>query len=131
MSLSLVHARIADSSALFIAILGIWALVQAIRARALDGNWFGAAVIAELLLIAQVMIGILLYFQGQLGALPRPIIHILYAAVAILTLPAANAYFGNMDDDRVKSLAMFFACLFLWGIVLRASSVAQFLPPGL
>lgn len=131
MSLSLIHGRLADTAALFIAFLGIWALVLRFRSQPLSSSWQGAAVIAELLLIAQAAIGAILYLQGLSGALPRPFMHILYGIVAIITLPAAHGYFGNLEDERAKTLAMAAACLFLWGIVLRASSVAQVPPPAM
>ena len=56
--------------------------------------------------------------------------HILYGIVAVLTLPAAHSYFSQLEDEKVKTLAMAAACFFLWGIVLRASQVAQYAGPG-
>lgn len=130
MPLSLVHDRLADSASLFIAFLGVWALVLALRSRTLSSSWLGAALVGELLLLVQAALGVILYMQGLSVVLPRPFMHILYGIVAIITLPAAYGYFGNMEDDRAKSLAMAATCLFLWGIVQRAASVADTLPPA-
>lgn len=130
MSLAVIHAGLANTAAIFTAILGAWALFFRVRSRPLDSSWYGAAVIGELLLIGQVAIGTLLYLQGLGVLLPRPFMHILYGIVAIITLPAAYSYFGNLEDENVKSLAMAFACFFLWGIVMRATGVAAYLPPG-
>jgi hypothetical protein len=47
----------------------------------------------------------------------------------VICLPAAQSYFGNFEDENVKTLAMAATCAFLWGILLRASSVAQFVGP--
>lgn len=127
MSLPEIHTRLADSATIFIAVLGIWALLSRLRARPLDSNWYGAAMIGELLLVAQVLVGVYLYYGIGLGvALPRPFMHILYGIVAIITLPAAQSYFGQLEDEKVKALAMAAVCFFLWGIVLRASHVAQY-----
>jgi len=131
MPLAVIHDRLADTSSLFIAALGIWALFLRFRSRPLDSNWSGAAVIAELLLLAQFALGAILYFQGLDVVLPRPFMHILYGVVAIITIPASYAYFGNVEDENVKTLAMAFVYLFLWGIVQRAGSVAVYLPPSL
>ena len=131
MPLAVIHDRLADTSSLFIAALGIWALFLRFRSRPLDSSWSGAAVIAELLLIAQFALGAILYFQGLDVVLPRPFMHILYGVVAIITIPASYAYFGKVEDENVKTLAMAFVYLFLWGIVQRASSVAVYLPPNL
>lgn len=130
MPLSLIHDRLSDTATLFIAALAIWAIVLRIRSRPLDGNWFGAAVVGELLLIAQFLLGALLYLQTGGGTLARGYLHILYGVVAIITLPAGYNYFAKIEDENVKTLAMAFVCFFLWGIILRASSVAVIPFPG-
>ncbi|WP_298980719.1 hypothetical protein, partial [uncultured Caldilinea sp.] len=63
------------------------------------------------------------WFQGLGVVLPRAWIHILYGVVAVITLPAAYAYFSRIPDARVQTLAMALTCFFLWGILLRASQV--------
>ena len=128
MPLAVIHSGLANTATLFVAALGIWALVQRIRSQPLSSGWLGALVIAELLLIAQVAVGTILYLQGLGVILPRPFIHLLYGIVSVITLPAAYGYFGSLEDEHVKSLAMTVTCLFLWGILLRATSVAQYLP---
>jgi hypothetical protein len=122
MSVIVIHRGLANSAALFLAILTIWALVQFFRTRPLGPSWYGAAVVAELLLLAQFAVGWILFFEG-LQAGPRPWIHILYGTVAVITLPAAHAYFGKLEDTKIQALAMTLACAFLWGIVQRAGQV--------
>jgi CDP-diglyceride synthetase len=123
------HARLASTASLFVGILAIWALLLRIRGRDLSGAWLGAAVIGELLVIAQGLVGVYLYFSGFSAALSRPFLHILYGIVAMITLPAAYGYFGQLEDERAKTLAMALVCAFLWGIMERASIVAHFVPP--
>ncbi|MCB0024159.1 MAG: hypothetical protein M9936_00705 [Caldilinea sp.] len=122
-----VHRGLANASTLFVAALAIWALFLRLRSQPLDGGWFGAAVIGELLLLAQFGVGWILWFQGMGAVLPRAWIHILYGVVAIITLPAAYLYFSKIQDPKVQTIAMAVACAFLWGIVLRASQVV-FIP---
>ena len=129
MPITQIHAGLANTASLFIAILSIWALFLAIRNRALDGGWLGAAVIGELLLVAQFALGWVLWFQGYGAVLPRAWIHILYGAVAVITLPAAYAYFSTIKENRVQTLAMFAVCAFLWGIVARAGQVVYLQVP--
>ncbi|MEZ4862243.1 MAG: hypothetical protein R3C14_13080 [Caldilineaceae bacterium] len=132
MSLPEIHARLANTATLFVAALGIWALFLRFRSRPLDSNWSGAAMIGEVLLLGQGLFGAYLYWVLGLGvALPRPFMHILYGIVAVVTIPAAYSYFGQLEDEKVKTVAMAAACLFLWGILLRASQVAQYPAPGL
>jgi hypothetical protein len=130
MGLLQIHDGLANTAVLFIAALGIWALFYRLRSRALDSTWFGAAMIGELLIVAQGALGGILYLQGLGSALPRPFMHILYGVVALICLPAAQSYFGNLEDEKVKALAMAAVCAFLWGILLRASYVAQYPGPS-
>jgi hypothetical protein len=125
-----IHARLSVTAAWFIAAVGVWALVQRIRNQPLSASWYGALVVGEVLLIVQALLGVLLYMQGYGGALPRPFMHILYGVVSLITIPAAYSYFGSLEDEKVKALAMAAACAFLWGIILRASYVAESVPPG-
>jgi hypothetical protein len=122
MPIVLIHRGLANSASLFLAILTVWALGQFFRSRPLGPSWYGAAVVAELLLVAQYLVGGILWLQG-LQAGPRPWIHILYGTVAVITLPAAHAYFGKLEDSKIQALAMTLACAFLWGIVQRAGQV--------
>ena len=128
MSLFEIHTGVARAGSTFMAILAIWALVLRFRSRPLDGNWFGAAMVGELLLIAQFIMGWLLYFQTSGAGLPRAYLHILYGMVALLVLPAGYSYFGRIEDENVKTIAMAFICFFLWGIIQRASIVTDVLP---
>jgi hypothetical protein len=129
MGLVQIHDGLADTAVLFIAALALWALALRFMSRPLNSTWFGAAMIGEVLIIAEGALGGLLYLQGNDAALPRPFMHILYGIVAVICLPAAQSYFGNLEDENVKTLAMAATCAFLWGILLRASYVAQFAGP--
>ncbi len=123
MSLVELHGGLANTLTLFMAALAVWAFILWITSRPLSSGWFGAAVIGELVMVIQFGLGWLLWFQGYGTALPRPFMHILYGVVAILTLPAGYAYFSNIKNPKVQTLAMTFICAFLWGIVLRAAQV--------
>lgn len=125
MSIFELHAGLARTSSYFLAILALWAIFLRVRSQPLNSNWFGAAVIGEVLLIAQFIVGWLLFAQVGGGGLPRPYLHILYGLVAIITLPAGYAYFGRVDDEGVKTVAMAAVCFFLWGIVARAGAVTS------
>ncbi|MBW7883953.1 MAG: hypothetical protein H3C34_15190 [Caldilineaceae bacterium] len=123
MSWTQIHSGLANAATIYTGVLALWALYLRIRSMPLDSNWLGAALICELLLLAQFGVGWILWFQGLGGALPRAWIHILYGAVAVLTLPAGYAYFARIDDPKVQTVAMALICIFLWGIVLRATQV--------
>ena len=130
MGLVQIHAGLGNTAVLFIAALGIWALGLRVMSRPLDSTWYGAAMIGEVLILVQGAIGGLLYLQGLDVALTRPFMHILYGVVAIVCLPAAQSYFGNLEDENTKTLAMAATCAFLWGILLRASYVVDHAGPA-
>ena len=77
MTTTFIHERLANSASWFILILALWAVVQFIRNRPLDGAWMGAAVIAEGLLIFQALLGAWMFWgQGLSGGLERGWLHL-------------------------------------------------------
>ncbi len=56
--------------------------------------------------------------------MPRPFVHILYACVAVITLPAAYGYLSRLEDENIKSILMALVCFFLMEVVIRAGTVA-------
>jgi hypothetical protein len=123
MSLRVIHAGLANSASLFLIVLTLWALVQFLRTRPLAASWYGAAVVVELLLVGQAIVGGILWATQGFVVSQRPWIHILYGVVAVITLPAAYSYFSRIEDARVQTLAMTLSCAFLWGIVQRSAQV--------
>ena len=124
MDLTVIHAGLARTGTFFFIALGVWAILQRIRSQPLDGSWYGAAVIGELLMVVQFLLGFVLYGQGLGENLPRAFVHILYACVAVITLPAAYAYLSRFEDENVKSILMAIICFFLMEVVIRTGVVA-------
>ncbi len=123
-TLIVVHQGLARTGMLLFIALGAWAIVQRLRSQPLDGSWYGAAVIAEVVIVVQFVLGFVLYGQGLGDNLPRAFVHILYACVAVITLPAAYGYFSRLEDENVKSILMAIVCFFLMEVVIRAGVVA-------
>ena len=123
MPIRVLHMGLANSASLFLIVLTLWALFLFLRARPLDSSWYGAAVVIELLLLAQGILGGILWATQGFVISQRPWIHVLYGAVAVVTLPAAWSYFSRIEDSRAQTLAMTLVCAFLWGIVQRSAQV--------
>jgi hypothetical protein len=115
-TLTLLHARLLITILLFFGALSIWGFVNYLRGRGLTGGYRGALAIGELLMLAEFLLGVILFVGG--GRPYRPAIHILYGVVAIITLPGTFAYTRGRDG-RVEQLIYTLACLFLCGIALR------------
>lgn len=124
MSLSDIHAGLAQSATLFMIILGAWAIVFRLRSRPLDGSFYGGLAVGEIVMVAQFALGWILYSQGLGDKLPRAFVHILYGAVAVITLPAAYAYLSKLEDENTKTILFAIVCFFLMEVVIRARDVA-------
>lgn len=121
MSLTLIHDRLATTMILFSLVAGLWGLVRYLRRQGIDGSYWGILATGELLFLAQALIGLTLWLQG---ARPDRGIHLLYGAVAVLTLPAVYA-FNRGRDDRRALLGYALLLLFLVGISLRSIGTAS------
>ena len=122
--LSDIHRGLAQTGILFFIALGVWAIWLRIRSRPLDGSWYGAAAVGELLMIVEFLLGWVLYGQGLGGNLARAFVHILYATVAVITLPAAYLYLSRLQDENVKTILFAIVCFFLMEVIIRARVVA-------
>jgi len=120
MDLAIVHDRLANAMILFSAIAGLWGIVGGIRRQSMSGNYWGIIAVAELLFLAQALVGVTLWLGGDR---PARGVHILYGVVALLSLPAYYVMSKGRDDPRavwVYGLLFFF----LVGITLRAMTTA-------
>jgi hypothetical protein len=116
MSLVEVHSRLANTALFFCIIMAIWGLWRFFRRQGVDGSYWGAIIIAELLLLVQSGIGTYLWFAGLR---PARGIHLLYGIVSVLAIPLVFA-FTRGRDDRPEMLMYGVAFLILIGLLLRA-----------
>lgn len=123
-ALSEIHRGLAQTGILFFIALGVWAIWFRFRSLPLDGSWYGAAAIGEILMIVEFLLGWVLYGQGLGGNLARAFVHILYATVAVITLPAAYLYLSRLQDENVKTILFAIVCFFLMEVIIRARVVA-------
>ncbi len=120
MSLSDIHGRLANTALIFIGIMAVWGVWRAFRKQGMDSSYWGALVIAEILLIVQGAFGAYLWISGEQ---PGRGVHILYGVVSILIIPGLYAYTRGENDRRVM---MIYAVTLIIGvgIILRAMSTA-------
>ena len=115
--LSLLHTRLPITISLALTALVLWGVICALRGT-VDRGYTAALWVAELLIIAQALLGLPLLFAAAQPA--RLAMHIVYGGVALALLPAASAY----ARGRVgRGQAVFYAvmCLFLLGVAMRAA----------
>lgn len=119
MSLTDIHNNLATSVLLFMLIAGVYGLVSYARGRSMTGNYWGILAVGELLIIAQAVLGAVLWFSGARPG--RLGIHILYGVVAVISLPAYYAITKGRDDRQVV-LVYSLLNFFLAAISLRAAA---------
>lgn len=119
--MTVIHARLATSMLLFLSVAGLWGLASYLLRRGVSPSYWGILAIGELLILAQVIVGVALWLDG---ARPARGIHLLYGVVAAISLPGYYAY-SKGTDDRRTALNFGLICLFLVGISLRAMGTAS------
>ncbi len=116
MDLVTIHARLATSLLLFMAIAAVWNLIAAARRRGVSSSTWGILAIGEILALAQGAIGLALYLGGDR---PARTVHLIYGLTAVLTLPAYY-FISRGRDDRTASWIYAGLCLFLAIAALRS-----------
>lgn len=116
MTLVDVHTRLANTALFFTIIMALWGIWRYFRRQGVDGSYWGALVIAEILYLVQAVIGVSLWLSGNR---PGQIIHLLYGLVSILVVPGVFVYTKG-DEQRRAMLIYGISFLFMIGIILRA-----------
>lgn len=109
---------------MYFLILGIWGLIRAIRGQSVDGNYLGALVIIEILIIVQGVLGTVLWVAGNDANVVRFEIHLLYGVFGIIFLPFVYMVMLRGDTSNRGQWVLSFTTLFLFGIALRAIATA-------
>jgi hypothetical protein len=116
MDLAEVHARLGNTALYYFLALAAWGLWRFFRKQGPDSNYWGALIIAEVLILIQGLLGAYMWLVGRR---PAEGIHLLYGAVSLLVIPGVYAYTRGGEGRRVI-LVYGAALLFAVGITLRA-----------
>jgi len=100
-------------------ICGVWGVLAHFGRLPNDGRYYSTLVLAELLVIVQLLLGVLLLIEGRL---PRDILHIAYGGLAAMVLPAAYGFANRRGWST--ALASGLATLFIFGLAIRAFTTA-------
>lgn len=121
MNLSEIHARIGNMALLYFLIVSLWGFYRFFRKQGIDSAFWGALAIAELLVIAQVLLGVYLWVNGLR---PARSIHVLYGVVIPLLIPGAYLYTKGRSE-RAEILVYAAATIITVGLIIRAVYTAQ------
>ncbi len=120
MSLPEIHARLGNTALYYLIAMAAWGLWRVLRRQGVDSNYWGALIIAEILILLQGGLGGHMWLSGLR---PARTIHLLYGIVGALIIPGIYAYTKGESDCRVM-LIYALALLFGVGILLRAIMTA-------
>ena len=119
MSLIFIHNRLSLSILLYVIILFCWGLWGYIRKNGVKSSYWGALIIAEILILVQGALGITLYLLGLQPE--RGGMHVLYGIVGSLGIPAV-LIFSKGRNNR-QTLLIFAAVLLLTAVIFMRSIV--------
>ncbi len=122
MGLVEIHGNLANTALLYTIAMALWGLWRYFRQQGVDGNYWGALAIAEVLYVVQGALGAFIFFSGA-GNLAGRYIHILYGVVSVLVVPGVFMYTRG-DATRRVMLVYSVGFLFLVGIILRSMATA-------
>jgi len=105
---------------MFAILIALWSFLHIYQRRELEGGFWGAVVIGEILIVLQAILGFIMMAQG---GVPARGVHLLYGILAILTWPAVFA-FSRGGTGRKEAVYWGLVSLFLFGIASRAVMTA-------
>jgi len=101
--------------------MAIWGLWRFFRGQGLSGGYFGAVVVAEILLAVQGLLGLILWFGA--GTYRPGYVHWIYGLVLVMGAPIVYAYTKGRQD-RPEMLLYAVAFIVMIALVLRGIATA-------
>ena len=111
-----IHARLGNTALLFVFALSIWGWWRFARRQGISPSYWGALLIAELVILVQGALGAYLWFSGLR---PARDLHVLYGIVSALVIPGTYTYTKGREE-RAEMLIYSAVTLVLVGLILRA-----------
>lgn len=113
-----IHTRLGNTAFYYAAIMTIWAIWRIIKKRGVDSNYWGALIIAEILLLLQGAFGTYLYFFTEFK-LAQPV-HTIYGIASALILPVG---YGITRGHQQRRDMIIYGVVFLLLAVLTARAL--------
>jgi heme A synthase len=124
MTLVTIHGRLANTAILFVILMALWSFWKFFRKQKLSPSYSGAMVVAEILILAQSALGLVVAITGHYASLERPYMHILYGVVSALVIPALYVY--TRADERyqvmlIYGISMIFLAFIVWRLMVTGA----------
>lgn len=115
--LAFVHQRLAVTALYYFFIISLWGYFRFFRRQGIDSAFWGMLALAEILVLAQVVLGGAIWLQGLRPA--QGWLHLLYGAVMPVLFPAVYFYTRG-QSGRPEILVYSTAAIITCGLILRA-----------
>ena len=117
MSIVDIHAGLSRAALIYCSLMAVWGLWRFFRGQALSGGYVGSVVIAEILLLAQGAVGVILWLGA--GTYRPGYVHWLYGIVLVLGAPIVYTYTKGRQE-RPEMMMYAVAYIIMIALVLRA-----------
>jgi hypothetical protein len=118
-----IHARLGNTSLLYFLIVSLWGYFRFFRRQGIDSAYWGMLAIAELLVIAEAILGGIIWLEGM-----RPVrsVHLLYGALIPIMIPATYLYTRGRGT-KAEIMVYGTTTIITVGFIIRAIYTAQVL----
>lgn len=117
-----IHERLGTTALYYFLILSVWGYYRFFTRKGIDSAYWGMLVIAEVLIVVEVLMGGYIWLEGFRPA--RGILHAIYGAVIPIMIPGAFFYTRGRAQ-RAEMLIYATVAIITCGLVLRAIYTAQ------
>lgn len=115
------HRALSNTIWMFYLFMGVWGVYRALRRHPVNGSYFGAIAVIQIVLVVQALMGGALYLSGLRPE--RELVHYLYGAFGVVFLPGLFAYLKG-DDSNTAQWLFALASLFMFGVIRRIIETA-------
>ena len=126
MTISNFHGSLANTILYYFILLAVWGTFRFLRKQGVDSSFWGALVIAEVLLVVQFLLG---GYMWVIGLRPARNVHLLYGIVSLLAIPGMFMYTRGRSE-RPEMLMYAVIALVMIGVLLRAAFTGEVQLPG-
>lgn len=114
-----IHQALTNTAMLYFLALGIWGFYRAVRGQNVNSSYAGALVVAQVVLIVNIVLGGLLWGNGRSTAMARFDVHVLYGAFVLIFLPFVFVALLRGDDSNRAQWVWGFVNLFMFFLIPR------------
>lgn len=116
-----IHERLATTALFYFLIVSLWGYYRFFRKLGIDSTYWGMLAIAEIIVLAEALLGAYLWLSGHLPT--RGWLHVLYGSLIPAMIPLAYVYTkGKMERRDVLIYGT--VAIITVGLIIRALATA-------